>query len=57
MLAGPDGTPRPVEEREDATTAVTTASVLAGAWGVRVHEVGAAVDAAAVAARIVAATD
>ena len=56
LLASADGVPRPVEDREDATTAVTTYAVLAGAWGVRVHEVGAALDAAAVAARIVAAT-
>ncbi|MHA3701610.1 dihydropteroate synthase [Jatrophihabitans sp. YIM 134969] len=57
LLADPDGRPRPVEQREDATTAVTTYAVLAGAWGVRVHEVGAALDAAAVAARISGAVD
>lgn len=55
LLAALDGTARPVHEREDATTAVTTYSILAGAWGVRVHEVGPALDAATVAARIVAA--
>ncbi len=54
LLAAADGTPRPVEQREDATTALTTYAVLAGAWGVRVHEVGAALDAATVAARITA---
>lgn len=57
LLPDAEGRPRPVDGREDATTAVTTYSVLAGAWGVRVHEVGAALDAAAVAARIVAATE
>ena len=57
LLAAPDGTPRPVEQREDATTAVTTYAVLAGAWGVRVHDVGAAVDAAAVASRITTAVE
>lgn len=45
LLAGPDGTPRPVAEREDATTAITTYCALAGVWGVRTHRVRAAVDA------------
>jgi len=53
LLAAPDGTPRPVGEREDATTAITAAVALAGAWGVRVHEVRPAVDAALAAAAIV----
>ncbi|GIJ51821.1 dihydropteroate synthase [Virgisporangium aliadipatigenens] len=44
LLAGPDG-PRPVEEREAATVATTVLAVAAGAWGVRVHEVRANVDA------------
>ena len=46
VLADADGKPRPVEEREDATTALTAYCALQGAWGVRVHEVGPAVDAA-----------
>jgi dihydropteroate synthase len=46
VLAGPDGTPRPVDEREDATTALTAYCALQGAWGVRVHEVRPSVDAA-----------
>jgi len=46
LLAGPDGTPRPVGEREDATTALTAYCALRGAWGVRVHEVRPSVDAA-----------
>jgi dihydropteroate synthase len=48
LLAGPDGTPRPVDEREDATLAITVLAAQAGAWGVRVHEVRASVDAVAV---------
>jgi dihydropteroate synthase len=48
LLAGPDGTPRPVDEREDATLAITVLAARAGAWGVRVHEVRASVDAIAV---------
>ncbi len=43
--------PRPVEQREDATTAVTALAAAAGAWGVRVHEVRPAHDAVRVTAR------
>ena len=46
LLAGPDGAPRPVGEREDATTALTAYCALRGAWGVRVHDVRPSVDAA-----------
>jgi len=46
LLAGADGTPRPVGEREDATTALTAYCALRGVWGVRVHEVRPSVDAA-----------
>ena len=46
LLAGADGTPRPVGEREDATTALTAYCALRGAWGVRVHDVRPSVDAA-----------
>lgn len=52
LLAGPDGGPRPVDRREDATTAVTALCAAAGVWGVRVHEVGRSVDAALVAAAV-----
>lgn len=55
LLAEADGRPRPTAGREDATTALTTFSALSGAWGVRVHEVRANVDAALVAAAIQAA--
>jgi dihydropteroate synthase len=50
LLATPDGTPRPADGREVATLAVTALAAAAGAWGVRVHEVGASLDAVAVAA-------
>jgi len=46
LLAAPDGTPRPVDEREDATTALTAYCAMRGVWGVRVHEVRPSVDAA-----------
>jgi dihydropteroate synthase len=45
LLAGPDGTPRPVGEREAATLATTVLAVEAGVWGVRVHDVRGTVDA------------
>lgn len=48
LLAGPDGKPRPVEEREAATLATSVLAVAAGAWGVRVHDVAATADALAV---------
>ncbi len=48
LLAGPDGEPRPVEEREAATIATSVLAVAAGAWGVRVHDVRGTVDAIAV---------
>ena len=50
LLADEDG-PRPTEEREDATTAVTALAAAAGAWAVRVHRVRPAADAVRVAAR------
>jgi len=50
LLGEPDGTPRPVGEREDATTATTALAAAAGAWGVRVHTARAAADAVRVAA-------
>jgi dihydropteroate synthase len=45
LLADPSGTPRPVDQREAATTATTVLAVAAGAWGVRVHDVRSSVDA------------
>ena len=52
LLAGPDGTPRPAKERDDATTALTAWAALRGVWGVRVHSVRASRDAIAVAQRL-----
>jgi dihydropteroate synthase len=45
LLAAPDGTPRPADEREAATVATTVLAVAAGVWGVRVHDVRSTVDA------------
>ncbi len=44
LLAGPDGTPRPVGERELAHAAILATLVLHGVWGLRVHDVRAARD-------------
>lgn len=52
LLAGADGAPRPVDGREDATTALTAYAAMAGVWGVRVHEVRPSVDAARAIAAI-----
>jgi dihydropteroate synthase len=52
LLADSDGVPRPTDDREDATTAVTVYSALAGIWGVRTHNVRASVDAARTVAAI-----
>lgn len=45
LLADGDGTPRPADGRETATAVVSALSALHGAWGVRVHDVRASVDA------------
>lgn len=50
LLAGRSGQ-RPVDDREDATTAVSALAAAAGAWGVRVHHARASADAVRVAAR------
>ncbi|MEU6782556.1 dihydropteroate synthase [Nonomuraea angiospora] len=50
LLAGPDGTPRPFSRSDAATLAVTALAAQAGAWCVRVHEVGPNADAVRVAA-------
>ncbi len=42
---------RPIDQREDATTAITTIAAQAGVWGVRVHEPAASADAVRVVAR------
>ncbi|MFC5949000.1 dihydropteroate synthase [Pseudonocardia lutea] len=53
VLAGGDGVARPPAERDTATVATTVLAARAGAWGVRVHDVAASVDAV----RVVAAVD
>ncbi|MBV8790253.1 MAG: dihydropteroate synthase [Mycobacterium sp.] len=45
LLAGPDGSPRPPDGRETATAVISALAALNGAWGVRVHDVQASVDA------------
>lgn len=45
LLAGPDGEPRPPGGRETATAVISALAGLHGAWGVRVHDVVASVDA------------
>ncbi|TVT07048.1 dihydropteroate synthase [Amycolatopsis bartoniae] len=50
LLADEQGEPRPPSGREDATAAVSALAAAAGAWGVRVHSVGASLDAVTVAA-------
>lgn len=57
LLADERGTARPVDEREDATTALTTYAALHGVWGVRVHLVRPSVDAALTVAAIRKAAD
>jgi dihydropteroate synthase len=45
LLAGPDGSPRPPDGRETATAVISALAAMYGAWGVRVHDVRASVDA------------
>ena len=45
LLAGPDGAVRPPDGRETATAVLSALAALHGAWGVRVHDVRASVDA------------
>jgi dihydropteroate synthase len=54
LLAGPDGWPRPVEDREHANVALTALVSYAQVWGVRVHDVRASMDAVRVVARLLA---
>ncbi|WP_156448402.1 dihydropteroate synthase [Mycobacterium sp. NAZ190054] len=48
LLAGPDGELRPPSERETATAVISALAGWHRAWGVRVHDVRASVDALAV---------
>jgi dihydropteroate synthase len=50
LLAGPDGTPRPFDGRDEATVAISALAAAAGAWCVRVHQVPGNADAVRVAA-------
>jgi dihydropteroate synthase len=52
LLAVSPDHPRPVDEREDATTAVTAIAAEAGVWAVRVHQPQASADAVLVAQAI-----
>lgn len=53
LLADPaTGARRPAEQRDFATSALSTTIALAGAWCVRVHEVPSSLDAVRVAARL-----
>jgi len=45
LLSEKDGTPRPPDGRETATAVVSALAALHRAWGVRVHDVRASVDA------------
>ncbi len=45
LLASADGTPRPPDGREIATAVISALAATHGAWGVRVHDVLASVDA------------
>lgn len=50
LLADAAGEPRPPAGREAATVAASALAAAAGAWGVRVHDVRASIDAVTVAA-------
>jgi dihydropteroate synthase len=45
LLADPDGVPRDPAGRETATAVISALAAQHGVWGVRVHDVGASVDA------------
>ncbi|KAB2584857.1 dihydropteroate synthase [Rhodococcus erythropolis] len=48
LLSDPDGNPRPPGGRETATAVVSALAAREGAWGVRVHDARASLDAIAV---------
>jgi len=54
LLAGPDGEPRPVGEREHAHAAINVLLAQQGVWCTRVHDVRATRDALAVVERFAA---
>ncbi|GAB3466746.1 dihydropteroate synthase [Actinophytocola sediminis] len=49
LLADKEGDPRPPDGREEATAVISALVAMAGAWGVRVHDVPRSLDAVAVA--------
>lgn len=51
LLASPDSEPRPFDECDEATIALTALAATAGAWCVRVHTVPGNADAVRIAAR------
>ena len=55
LLADPDGAPRPVLDRDDASAAISALAAAAGICGVRVHAVRPSADAVRVAAAVRAA--
>jgi dihydropteroate synthase len=55
LLADEAGAVRPAEQRDAATLATTVLAAQAGAWGVRVHDAGASVDAVRTVAAVRAA--
>jgi dihydropteroate synthase len=57
LLADPDGEPRVIGGRDDATVAVSALAAASGAWCVRVHAAAANADAVRVAARWCAARE
>jgi dihydropteroate synthase len=52
LLAGADGRPAPVEDRDAASAAISMLAALAGVWCVRVHAVRASADAVRVAGAV-----
>lgn len=50
LLAGAEGAPRPVDDRDAATEAISAIAAHVGVWGVRVHDVRGTADAVRVAA-------
>jgi dihydropteroate synthase len=52
LLADPDGTARPPQERDAATAALTVVAAQAGAWAVRVHDARPSADAVRVVAAL-----
>ena len=57
LLAGPDGNPRPPDDRDDATTALSALLADAGVWAVRVHDVRGSTDALRVVSALTHADD